>query len=168
MRSKLSVGSRSTPGSSSGKSKKKTKKLSGENFRVCSQADKDVCLQKLKSLLGAGGLIGRDIYAGFNSTMKQVEKKVASVVCCFRDTPKIMMQAMSNACVSTRAPLVLLPRASQEFAAMCSLKQMSCFCVTVVRDHTSSDRDVVDALLDDLQETLITLSRQPPNSFPLG
>ena len=165
MRSRVSLGSRGTPGSS-GKNKKKMKKLSGEHLRICSQADKDICLQKLKSLLNAGGLIGRDIFAGFNSTMKEIEKRTTSVVCCFRDTPKVMTQAISSACVSSRAPILILPRASQEFASVCSLKHLSCFCVTLMRDHSSSDRDVVDALLDDLQDILLKLSKQHPNAFP--
>lgn len=113
-----------------------------------SLSKKDTLLKLLKLLTAKTG--PNKLFVGTNSVMKNLEKGQVSVVCVCRDTPRNLFDAISEACVLRKVPLVCIPgAASKELADALSLKRASCFSVPLLK----------------LKESVITIDNNHPGEI---
>jgi ribosomal protein L7Ae-like RNA K-turn-binding protein len=105
-----------------------------EKYRILSSSDKDECLRRLRSCIDLG-LLGSHagmVKLGFNAVMKAVERSRATIICGFRDSPAILVNALFDSARYRGVPLVVFPKCSQEFAALLGVKKLSCFAFTTI------------------------------------
>jgi ribosomal protein L7Ae-like RNA K-turn-binding protein len=100
---------------------------------------------------------------GTNSVMKSVQKGSVGVVCVCRDTPRNLFDALSEACIIRKVPLLCLPdAASKELAHSFALKRASCFSVPIqqVKVTDAENESEIDGIVDGIRDAALSMCPQ--------
>lgn len=141
-----------------GSKKNGRKKAIQKEIKICSQSDKEECINKIISLKQSGLKIGKHLFAGFNEIMKKVERHEISVVCTFKDCPQNLLVLIRQTCCSNGIPLLTFPKASN-FPASLGVKRISAFgLINQSLTDSQSEYHILDAKIDDLRDFLLSLN----------
>lgn len=104
---------------------------------IGSNDSKELFLEKLQNSLTAGASMNKDIFVGFNSVMKRLEKKLIAAVVIAKDSNSNITNCLLEVCVLHGIPFVLLPNISEGMKALLKVKSFTC--CGIRNEKSSSD-----------------------------
>jgi ribosomal protein L7Ae-like RNA K-turn-binding protein len=119
--------------------------------------EKEQVVKKIRTCIGAGAKVGRDIVVGFNSVMRLIERDDAEVVCVAQDGHPTLLKSMVEAAKAKQIGTVTVPKLNQSVRKELSLKSASCFALRKTQQSSENIDETASASIDDLKEYLLAL-----------
>jgi len=126
----MKLGSKRSPRSGS-KERDRGKKAktdgAADNLHVSSAIERTQVLQMITASKGVGAVCGSEVIAGFNSTMRALERGGVAAVCLTRDSP--YSKPLVEASIAKGVALVILPAFTDEMGKVLGIKRASCIAI---------------------------------------
>ena len=125
----MKLGSKRYSGGSKERDKAKKAKTDepADNLHVSSAIERSQVLQMITAAQGSGAVCGSEVIAGFNSTMRALERGGVSAVCLTRDSP--YNKPLAEAAIAKGVALITLPAFTDEMGKVLGIRRASCIAI---------------------------------------